>query len=82
MAIRWQGRFYLPTDLTPKGNGQYLWVQAGEIEPRNCWVKRNAGQRDNLNRPTDSWKDVAVFPGVVVEKWMGYTQSTLSLIHI
>lgn len=75
-AIQWEGRNYLLTAVNRK-SPVLQEVCAAEVEHRGCTVSRPIDQVDDLKRPVPGMEERLSFPGVLIEKYKGYTYAQL-----
>lgn len=72
-AILWRGRHCFLTDIRDNGR-LYLDVDAAVVEPVSCRAEGFKSTLGEGNRPQREAGPVVVFPGVMTEKYAGYTR--------
>lgn len=72
-AMRWSGRHLFLTAIVPHGRG-YLDVSAALVEPVQCIGRPMESGMGQGNRPDRSEQAPIRFPGVLTEKYLGYSR--------
>lgn len=82
-ALRWQGKHCFITDIV-EVDRMYYEVTAALVETRICTVERTGKlEKDSLNRPIYGDAEQIMFPGCLIEKYLGHTQDKpMTLIEI
>lgn len=73
MAIRYDGKLHLVTEVEPVERG-YIHVTAAEVKPRLLFGTRKLHKAGSLNRPIVYDEKITPFWGVVAEKYTRGTQ--------
>lgn len=79
-ALRWGGQHLFLTAIRPRGRG-YLDVSAALVEPVGCVGRPVDAGMGRGNRPDRQEKEPVRFPGVLTEKYLGYTRQETHAVN-
>lgn len=75
MAIRYDGRFFLITEVEPAERG-FIHVTTAEVEPKRIFGFRREQTQGSLNRPVVTDEALTPFFGIIAERYVRAEQET------